>query len=164
MNQYVYINGEYAGQGSFGNQYAVRVADILLSTRNGAGTVTIDNWSMSLYNASASFEDMGFEAPSAEDTEIIEIPAPKHENVKVLFTEDFEGETAESLAETYPRTTRIGDGTCLSYWGQWDNALTSGFGSEAGAGIAVQFFLISAAGLVLSIFYARAMRPDHSTQ
>ena len=60
MNQYVFVNGKYIGSGNFGNQYAVRVADIILNTKNAAGTVTIDDWSMTVYNDTADFDDIRY--------------------------------------------------------------------------------------------------------
>ena len=130
VKQYVYINNKYAGEGAFGNEYVVRINDVILSTKSASGNVTIDNWNMTVYNETATLESMGFEIPPEETVE--PIPEPEHENVKVLFTEDFESETSASLAAKYPRTTRIGSGTCISYWGQWDNALAAGYNSDNG--------------------------------
>ena len=124
MRQYVFINNVYAGEGSFGNQYVVRLNDVVLSTKNASGTVTIDNWSMTVYNDYAEFEDTGLEAPG-----VLEY---KYKNLKVLFNEDFEGKTASTLSTTYPRTKRISDNVCLSYWGYWDNAVASGYNSSVG--------------------------------
>jgi len=129
VNQYVYVNGKCVGSGHFGNEYAVRINDIILSTKNGAGTVTIDNWSMTVYNDTAEFEDTDLAIPSNETEEIAE---PNYENYNVFFSENFEGKTASSLASTYPRTKRIDSGTCISYWGSWDSALATGFNGSRG--------------------------------
>ena len=125
---YLYCNGDFVAQGKVGNHSNTRLADITVETKGSSSPeVTIDNWSMTLYNQEAVFNDIGMGSPSQG-----EIPAPKHENVKVIFTENFEGKTAESLASTYPRTTRISDGTCLSYWGNWGSALATGYNSVNG--------------------------------
>lgn len=59
--QYVYVNGTFAGSGRYGDSaYTARINDIVLSTKNKAGTVTIDNWSMTVYNGTMDYSD--FEA------------------------------------------------------------------------------------------------------
>ena len=59
VNEYVYVNGVYVGAGHFGGQYAVRLADIILNTKNAEGSVTIDNWSMTVYNEDALLAVIG---------------------------------------------------------------------------------------------------------
>ena len=61
MNEYIYVNGKLAGEGYFGTQYVVRLNDIILSTMKSAGTVTIDNWNMTVYNEEATLEDINAE-------------------------------------------------------------------------------------------------------
>ena len=131
VNQYVFVNGKFADSGHFGNEYAVRINDIIISTKNAAGNIEIDNWSMTVYKNedSVTLDSLGFTIPSSD---VEPIPEPKHENIKVLFSENFEGKTAQSLSSTYPRTKRIGDGTCISYWGSWDSALTTGYNGGSG--------------------------------
>ena len=74
MKQYVFVNGEFAGEGSFGSEYAVRVADIILSTKNAAGTVKIDNWSMTLYKDEVVLDENGnFIIPEPEPVEPVVI-------------------------------------------------------------------------------------------
>ena len=68
MKQYVYINGKLAGEGQFGNQHAVRLADIIISTKNAAGNITIDNWSMTVYNDEADIETINAEITGVEPT------------------------------------------------------------------------------------------------
>ena len=64
MKQYVFVNGVYLGEGSFGNSNIVRLNDIILNTSKGAGTVTIDNWQMTVYNENASLADFGIGQPA----------------------------------------------------------------------------------------------------
>ena len=54
VKQYVFVNNKYVGEGYFGNQNAVRINDIILSTKNAAGNVTINNWDMTVYNETAN--------------------------------------------------------------------------------------------------------------
>ena len=61
VKQYIYINGVYLGEGYFGNNYAVRINDIILNTSKAAGTVKIDNWQMTVYNENADYDDIDYE-------------------------------------------------------------------------------------------------------
>ena len=53
---HVFVNGEFLSSGTIDNQYAQRICDIILNTKSAAGTVTIDNWSMTVYNETADFD------------------------------------------------------------------------------------------------------------
>ncbi len=58
LKQYVYVNGKLASEGKVDSYYANRVNDIILSTKNAEGTVTIDNWTLSTYNQNADFAEI----------------------------------------------------------------------------------------------------------
>ena len=68
--QHLYINGSFVASGNFGNEYATRIADLLLSTKSASGTVTIENWSLTAYNGTAELSDIANEisAVSGKDT------------------------------------------------------------------------------------------------
>ena len=70
INQYVYINGTLAASGEFGSKSSVRLNDIVLSTKNREGTVTIDNWSMTVYNNNMSYSDFEADFEAAKGNNI----------------------------------------------------------------------------------------------
>ena len=129
--QYLYCNGKFVGQGKIGVHSNNRLADITVETKGSANPeVEISNWSMTLYNEDAAIEDIGEEITGGSGS--VEEPL-EPENIKVLFGEDFEGETAGTLSTTYPYNSGIGEGSHILYQGDWAEALTTGF--EDGAGI-----------------------------
>ena len=130
---YLYCNGKFVGQGKVGNNSQNRLADITVETKGGANPgVEISNWSMTLYNDTAQLEDIDTEITGGSGT--VEEPY-EPDNEKVLFSEDFEGETAGTLSAAYPYNSGIGEGSHILYQGNWSSALTEGF--ETGAGIFV---------------------------
>ena len=55
FKHYIFVNNKLAGEGNnlLFNSSAKMINNIILSTKNSAGNVTIDNWSMTVYNENA---------------------------------------------------------------------------------------------------------------
>ena len=57
--QYMFCNGKFVGQGKIGTNSLNRLNNIRLSTKSDSNPeITIDNWSMTLYNSDAEYEDI----------------------------------------------------------------------------------------------------------
>ena len=127
---YLFCNGKFVGQGKVGNDSQKRLADITVETKGSDPEVEIGNWSMTLYNEDAEYDDLYREitgtGADADENDF------ERDNVKVLFSEDFEGKTAEALSAAYPFDCGIGEGSHILYQGEWSDALTTGCGDSAG--------------------------------
>ena len=66
--QYVYVNGKFVSKGTIGKS---RIGDIRIMT-TGDTSVTIDNWSMTLYNNDAVLEDIIPQEPAPQESVTIE--------------------------------------------------------------------------------------------
>ena len=73
VKQYVFVNGVFAGRGAISNEYAVRINDIVIGTMKAEGTITIDNWSMTVYNDTMTLDDFG--VPAAVEPESVTLGA-----------------------------------------------------------------------------------------
>ena len=151
---YLFCNGKFVGQGKVGVHSNNRLADITVETKGSANPeVELSNWSMTLYNETADIEELSTEITGGSG---MSEEQSEPENEKVLFSEDFEGETASTLSNTYHYNYGIGDGSHILYQGNWSNALTTGY--DGGAGIFVCGG-VTDKSVILKSYYPEDKRP-----